>query len=67
MNSFVGKPEAERAVTTAEGPGMGTTGIFLSAHSLAYILKNISDAYFSIDKMWDRKPENLITALSANI
>lgn len=46
---------------------MGTTGIFFSAHSLAYNIKNISQAYLKIDKMRDVKPENLITALSANI
>lgn len=45
VNSFVGKPEAESAVTTADGPGIGMTGIFLSTHNLAWIhLKvNISE------------------------
>ena len=35
MNSFDGKPDAERAAIAAEGPGMGMTGIFSIAHSLA--------------------------------
>lgn len=35
MNSFDGKPEAESAAIAAEGPGMGMTGIFSTAHSLA--------------------------------
>lgn len=37
VNSSVGNPEAERAVTKAEGPGIGTTGIPLSTHNLACI------------------------------
>lgn len=37
VNSSVGKPEAERAVTKAEGPGIGTTRIPLSTHNLACI------------------------------
>lgn len=35
VNSLVGKPEADRAATGADGPGIGTTGISLSTHSLA--------------------------------
>lgn len=35
MNSLDGKPDAERAAIAAEGPGMGMTGIFSVAHSLA--------------------------------
>lgn len=35
VNSSVGKPEAERAATGADGPGTGITGIFLSIHNLA--------------------------------
>jgi hypothetical protein len=44
-NSSVGKPDAERAAIAAEGPGMGITGIFSLAHSLAcgrYNMLNIS-------------------------
>lgn len=39
VNSLVGNPDAERAATTADGPGTGITGIFLSTHNLAYISK----------------------------
>lgn len=35
VNSSVDKPEAERAVTKAEGPGMGITGTFSSTHNFA--------------------------------
>lgn len=35
MNSLDGNPEAERAAIAADGPGMGVTGIFSVAHSLA--------------------------------
>lgn len=31
------KPEAERADTKAQGPGMGMTVIFASTHNFAYI------------------------------
>lgn len=37
MNSSVGKPDAESADTTADGPGTGTTSISLVTHNLAYI------------------------------
>lgn len=37
VNSLVAKPEAERAATKAEGPGMGITGIFSSTHNFACI------------------------------
>lgn len=36
-NSVVDKPEAERAATKAQGPGMGMTVIFASTHNFAYI------------------------------
>lgn len=36
VNSSVSKPEAESAATTAQGPGIGITGIFSSAQSFAY-------------------------------
>ena len=32
VNRPVGWPEAASAVTTAQGPGMGTTGMFSAAH-----------------------------------
>jgi hypothetical protein len=35
VNSLEGNPEPERAAIAAEGPGMGMTGIFSVAHSLA--------------------------------
>lgn len=35
VNSLVDNPDADRAATTADGPGMGTTGMLLVAHSLA--------------------------------
>lgn len=35
-NSLVGNPETERAATTADGPGTGITGMFLSTHNFAY-------------------------------
>lgn len=38
VNSFVDKPEAERAVTKAEGPGIGITGMPLLTHNLACII-----------------------------
>lgn len=37
VNSLLRNPEAERAVIRAEGPGIGTTGMFLSTHNIAYI------------------------------
>lgn len=37
VNSIVDKPEAERAVTKAQGPGIGMTEIFASTHNFAYI------------------------------
>lgn len=37
VNSLVDNPDADRAATTADGPGMGTTGMLLVAHSLACI------------------------------
>lgn len=46
MNSLVGKPDAERAATRADGPGIGITGISLSTQTLAYIQipkENISE------------------------
>lgn len=46
-NSFVGKPEAERAATGADGPGIGMTGIFLSTHNFAYIVISHEDYYIS--------------------
>jgi hypothetical protein len=36
VNSSVSKPEAESAATTAQGPGIGITGIFSSTHNFAY-------------------------------
>lgn len=36
VNSSVAKPEAESAATTAQGPGIGITGIFSSTHNFAY-------------------------------
>lgn len=38
VNSFVDNPEAERAVTKAEGPGIGITGMPLLTHNLACII-----------------------------
>lgn len=35
VNSLDGNPEAERAAIAADGPGIGVTGIFSAAHSLA--------------------------------
>lgn len=40
-NSSVDNPEAERAATKAEGPGMGITGTFSLTHNLVCINKNI--------------------------
>lgn len=37
VNSSVGRPEAERAVITAEGPGIGNTDIPLHMHDLACV------------------------------
>lgn len=31
-----GNPDTERAATTADGPGTGITGMFLSTHNFAY-------------------------------
>jgi len=36
VNSLVGNPEAERAATNADGPGIGITGIFSTTHNFAY-------------------------------
>mgnify|MGYP004727951885 CR=1 FL=1 len=38
VNSFVDSPEAERAATKAEGPGIGITGMPLLTHNLACII-----------------------------
>lgn len=45
VNSFVGKPDAERAVTKAQGPGIGITGIPLLEHNMACIifLNNVTE------------------------
>lgn len=37
VNSSVDRPEAERAATKADGPGIGITGIFSSTQSFAYM------------------------------
>lgn len=37
VNSSVDRPDAERAATKADGPGIGITGIFSSTHSFAYM------------------------------
>jgi hypothetical protein len=49
VNSSVVKPEAERAVTRAEGPGMGITGIFSFTHNFA--CNKISNVCISIFKI----------------
>lgn len=36
VNSSVDSPEAERAATKAEGPGIGITGMFSSTHDFAW-------------------------------
>lgn len=37
MNESVDNPEAQRAARKADGPGIGTTGMFLCAHNLAWM------------------------------
>lgn len=63
-NSLVGKPDAERAATGADGPGTGMIGIFFSTHIFAYIRISNED-YYLLHPLTLPLPHTKISYISA--